>query len=196
VPLRTAATYDITVDGQGVGGLLSVDPARVTVTFDPAAPSTPGATTCSGADPGGCVGAVEICGNMRDDDCNGLVDAFDPACATCADDALEPNDAPDAPRIDPMRYDGLQICPGDEDFYGIFARSGQTIVARVFFSASAGDLDLELLGTDGRTAIMRSTGTTDTETVMGTVTADGQYVVHVFGFSGASNSYSLDVRVM
>ena len=44
----------------------------------------------SGSDPawrrqGSCVptSTIEICGNGLDDDCNGLIDAADPACATC-----------------------------------------------------------------------------------------------------------------
>lgn len=195
VPLRTAGDYAVDVYGQASSGLLSDLPATATVTFDPAAPPIPGATTCSGADPAGCAGAVEICGNMRDDDCNGLTDALDPACATCMDDPLEPNDAPDAPRIEPMRYDNLKICPADEDYYGIYATTGQVVTARIFFMTSAGDLDLELFDTDGTTSLARSNSTTDTETVMATAAHDGQYVVRVFGYSGASNTYALDVRV-
>ncbi len=195
VPLAAATAYMIEVSGQAPSGLLSVVPAMVSVELDPAAPPVPGATTCSGADPAGCVGATEICGNSRDDDCNGLTDALDPACATCADDPLEPNDAPDAPRIDPMRYDNLKICPADEDYYGVFARMGQVVTARTFFSNAMGDLDLELFDTDGTTSLARSNSTTDAETVMATAMRDGQYVVRVFGYSGASNTYALDVRV-
>ena len=69
----------------------------------------------------------------------------DPACSTCTDDLLEPNDDVGAPRLDPGRVDGLKICPGNEDFYGVFARAGDTIDARIFFAHAGGDLDAALL---------------------------------------------------
>ena len=60
---------------------------------------------------------------------------------------------------------------------------------------SAGDLDLELLDTDRRTSLAASNSTTDTETVMATAMRDGIYVVRVYGYSDATNTYALDVRV-
>ncbi|MFW5940647.1 MAG: MopE-related protein [Chloroflexota bacterium] len=44
-----------------------------------------GAVDCDDADPAVNPGATEICDNGVDDDCNGLVDADDPACLVCTD---------------------------------------------------------------------------------------------------------------
>ncbi len=196
VPTPNPGSYMFQVFAQNDVGLLSNGSAMVTVAFDPSAPPITGAMTCGGADPAGCAGSVEICGNGRDDDCNGLIDDRDPACVTCPDDALEPNDSTSAPRITPGRYDNLQVCPNNPDYYGVLLHDGETIIAHIYFSTAAGNLDLELLDTDGTTALERSTSVTDDEMVMHTVATGGVYWLHVFGTGGAANTYSLDVQVM
>jgi hypothetical protein len=194
-PMPQPGEYSFRVYAQGADGQLSERPAVVSVRFDPAAPSVPGAQTCSGGDPAGCAGSVEICDNRRDDDCNNLVDERDPACATCADDPLEPNDDASAPRVDPRRYDGLMICPGDVDYYGVLLREGETLSARLFFTHAMGNLDLELLATDRRTVLARSTSTTDDELLSYTASVAGEHKLLVFGPGGSSNRYALDLRV-
>jgi hypothetical protein len=58
---------------------------------------------CDDADPDVAPGRAEVCDDGRDDDCDGHVDAADPACA--GDDA--PADAPDAP-ADPADTDAAE----------------------------------------------------------------------------------------
>jgi hypothetical protein len=43
-----------------------------------------GGSDCNDTDPAINPGAEESCGNLRDDDCDGLVDGSDPGCVTCA----------------------------------------------------------------------------------------------------------------
>lgn len=196
VPLPEPGEYGFVIHTQDEDGQLSEPSAPVYVTFDPAAPPVLGARTCSGADPAGCANAVEICGNGRDDDCNGLVDDEDPACRACQDDVLEPNDDPGAPRIEPGRYEDLKICPLNQDYYGVFARRGEIIDARIAFTHARGNLDLHLLGLDHRTILARSVGLTDREVITHTATAAGEYKLRVFGEGGASGEYTLELQVL
>lgn len=193
--LETADTYQVTVLAQGADGQLSEPAGPATVVFDPAAPGIPGLATCSGADPAGCSTTIEICDNGRDDDCNNLVDARDPDCATCTDDPLEPNDDAAAPRLDPGRIDGLTICPGNQDYYGVFLRAGETMTARVFFVHANGNIDAELLGLDQRTVLMRAASLDDDETLTHTATVTGEYDVLIFSPDSTSNDYALDLRI-
>ncbi len=195
VPMPNPGMYGFEATSQSSGGIFSSGSATVEVEFDPGAPPVPGLTTCSGMDPAGCAGAVEICDNGRDDDCNGLSDDRDPACVDCVDDIFEPNDDVMAPRLDPDRYEGLSLCSGNEDYFGVYARAGDTINATLFFSHASGNIDLELRGVDRTTVIESSTSTTDDEVVTHTATESGEYKLRVWGPSGAMNGYTLDLDV-
>jgi len=195
VPMPNPDTYDFEVVGQNMEGVFSTSAAMVQVVFDPSVPPVPGLTTCSGMDPAGCAGAIEICDNGRDDDCNGLADDRDPECTDCVDDVFEPNDDIDAPRADPGRYEGLAICPGNTDYFGIFARAGDSIDVTIFFSHASGDLDMELLALDRSTVLVSSMTMDDDEVVSHLATETGEYKVRVWGPAGAVNGYTLDVDV-
>jgi hypothetical protein len=195
VELDEPDTYQLTVLAQGSDGQLSEPTAAASVTFDVTAPGIPGLSTCTGADPAGCQSTVEICDNNRDDDCNNLVDARDPDCANCTDDAFEPNDDHNAPRIDPGRKDSLRICPANIDYYGVYAREGETITARAFFVHAQGNIDLELFGLDRQSIIARATSLDDDETLTHTATVTGEYDLRVFSADAAANDYALDLRI-
>lgn len=195
LPMPVPMTWSFEFFSQSPQGLLSSMGTIADIVFDPAAPPIAGALTCSGGDPAGCSGMTEVCDNGRDDDCNGFVDERDPACATCTEDAFEPNDDTGAPRVDPMRIDDLRICPGNEDYYGVFARVGDTIDVRVLFVHAGGDLDAQLLDVDRATTVATSTTLDDDEVLSWIATSEGQHVVRVFAAGGASNGYALDVDV-
>lgn len=199
VPLGTPSTFNFELFSQGNDGQFSEMSANASIVFDPGAPPVSGATTCDGSDPAGCIGATEICGNGRDDDCNGLRDDLDPACATCMDDVLEPNNDTEAPRVDPGRYENLKICPGNQDYYGLFVREGETLNVRLFFSHAAGNIDAELLDTDWSTVLERATSLDDDESLMFVATVTGEVKLHVFGAGGTGgveNTYTLDVDII
>jgi hypothetical protein len=169
--------------------------APIRVRYDKNAPALPEERTCAGVLTQGCSETVEICGDGRDNDCNGLADAMDPVCSTCADDQLEPNDSADAPRIQPGVYNNLQICPGDPDYYGVYLRRGERLDAQALFDHAEGDLDLDLLGVDGSTVLTRSATTESTETVIWTATAAGAHVLVVYGSQSTANGYRLRVEI-
>jgi hypothetical protein len=195
VPLPTPMAYGFEVLAQNEGGVFSEMAATADVVFDPGAAPIPGLVTCNGMDPAGCASATEICDNGRDDDCNSLVDGRDPACATCVDDVFEPNDGVDAPRADPGRYEELRMCSGNQDYYGIYARMGDTISVRLFFTHADGDIDMELLGTDRATVVATSMTMTDDESLTHVATATGEHKLHVYSPDGAMNGYALDIDV-
>lgn len=197
VPLATPNVYMLEVRSRNSLGQSSETPALATVEFDPSAPPVPGATTCSGGSPTGCMTATEDCMNTRDDDCDGLVDARDPSCSTCMDDLLEPNDDTDAPRVEPGRYDNLRSCPGNDDYYAVHLEAGETIDVRVFFSHAISDIDLRLIAADGTTVLVRSVSTDDDENAMWTATEATDVYVHVssYGEMPKPNGYALDISV-
>jgi pre-peptidase len=195
VPMRSASVYRFELIAQGGDGRVSEPAGPISIEFDPAAPGVQDASTCNGSDPAGCAGSVEVCGNGRDDDCNGLVDDSDPACAACKDDALEPNDDATAPRIEPGRYDSLRICPNNPDYYGVTARANDLIDLRLYFDAAMGNLDVSLFARDTRRLIARGMNVGSDETLTYTATVAGEYVIEVYSDMGASNAYTLDLRV-
>lgn len=195
VPMPTPGVYELVVRSQSEDGLLSAPTEPIVVEFDPSAPPVAGAETCNGAPPEGCPRETEICGNGEDDNCNSLIDDEDPDCFPCEDDALEPNDDITAPRVEPIRHDGLKLCPTDQDFYGVYAEAGDTLDVRLFFSHAEGDVDVELYGTDGMVAAS-AVSTTDDEAIEGfAVETTGEYKVRVFSPTDAEVSYSLDLTV-
>jgi hypothetical protein len=62
---------------------------------------------------------------------------------------------------------------------------------RIEFSHAAGDLDLKV--SRGGTEVGTSQGTSDSEEV--TASTAGTYVVQVYGYSGAANTYRLVIEL-
>jgi hypothetical protein len=101
-------------------------------------------------------------------------------------DAMEPNNSAGAARsVANGTHGNLKICAGDVDFF-VVPQGG---VVKITFSHAAGDLDLEAFNAAGA-SIGKSEGTTDTEQM--TVPAGGK--VKVYGYDGATGSYSLRVN--
>ncbi|MBX3250903.1 MAG: hypothetical protein KF901_27240 [Myxococcales bacterium] len=87
-----------------------------------------------------------------------------------------------------VRLDGRmhgEICPGDEDWY--FAPEGGEVV--LTFSHAAGDLDLEAYDVEGR-RLGVSNGVRDEERWG----HDAPFFIRVYGYAGATGSYSIELR--
>jgi hypothetical protein len=79
-----------------------------------------------------------------------------------------------------------RLCDGEEDWYRVSA-SGNVRV-RIQFTNANGDLDMEVLRADG-TEIGSSTSVANEESV----NASGSFLVRVYGYEGAANSYTISV---
>ena len=87
---------------------------------------------------------------------------------------------------------GLQICPGESDWWVYTATQSGSTTVTISFQHSVGDLDMTLYGADG-TAMNTSQGTADTESITFDAAADGDVFIKIYGYSGASGSYDLAI---
>jgi hypothetical protein len=193
VPLVDDAAHTFVVWSQADDGTFSERAASVTLGFDGAAPPPPGVALCSGADPSECTSG-ELCGNGLDDDCNGLVDALDPACSDCPPDALEPNDGPAGPLLAlDTTYEDLTICAGERDYHPFIAEERDHLRLSVTFVHDDGDIDVRFHDLDNERILDTSVGTGDSELIDYVVTRTGRYALEVYGFGDAENHYQLEL---
>jgi hypothetical protein len=110
----------------------------------------------------------------------------------CNDDPFEPNNSSlQATTIVAANYPGLQVCPGNEDWFRVFVAQGQRLDVSIQFNHAAGDLDLELFSPALQLIdFSYSASNSETVTVLNAPAA-GHYYARVFGFQGAPNLYSL-----
>ena len=195
IPIEAGTPQSFVVWAQNEDGEFSERAATAESVLDPTAPRPAGTSLCDGSDPSACTGR-ELCGNGIDDDCNGRVDALDPVCSDCPVDALEPNDGPDGPRVEPGTYSGLEICGGDRDFHPVYAEMGREIVARIRFAHAEGDLNARLIDVTYDRVLATASSEDDDETLRHAVTQTGTYAVEVFGASDDPNTYSLELELL
>lgn len=119
----------------------------------------------------------------------------------CLPDAFEPNDhvvsVEDAPLITPPGAEGLEICPGDQDWFAVTAPAGSTLTVSALFSQAEGDLDLRLYDptTSMSIPVASSTSDDDDETLVYDVPLETTFLVRVAGFQGASAPYQLAITI-
>lgn len=112
-------------------------------------------------------------------------------------DAFEPNDST-ADATDAsggLSATGLDIHDANDlDVFRIERPSGGSIDALVSFSHQAGDLDAQLRsGSVTGSAVSYGTSISDDESLSVTGLAPGTYFLVVYGYSGATNTYDLDL---
>ena len=106
---------------------------------------------------------------------------------------MEPNNSPDAPRIDPARINNLRICPNDPDYYGVYLRADETLNARICFDHSFGNIDMQLL--NEKEILERSNTSTDDEALTYTSSTAGEFILFIYSDDGANNPYSLELTL-
>ncbi len=117
---------------------------------------------------------------------------------SCLDKDVEPNNT--SATATPLPGQGYipnwEICyAGDVDHYAIQLQQGQKLVVKVVFYNSKGDLDAALLDPDGY-VIEASRGTKDNELItLNAADKTGKYILGVYGFGAAVNTYDLDVSI-
>ena len=105
------------------------------------------------------------------------------------DDGFEPNDSRGgaAALTNGESIDGIAC---DNDYFAIDAFAGQTLTVDLSFSHAAGDLDMRLYSESG-TQLAVAQSTTDNEQIVHAVTQNGTYYIRVYGYEGATNTYTL-----
>ncbi|MBU1238922.1 PPC domain-containing protein, partial [Myxococcota bacterium] len=133
---------------------------------------------------------------QKDHEWSAYCDVFDtstPVEPTCTDDALEDNDNPAQARaLQDDHLIDLKICPSDDDWYSLEIASARTALSITFVHTN-GDLDLSLHDSAG-TEISSSTSISDTESVDLSALSSGTYLIRVYGYNGAENSYNLTIE--
>lgn len=116
----------------------------------------------------------------------------EPTPDPCVEGGVEP-DAFVTPRA--IATDGTnvagRICADDTDFFRFTVVGTQIVRISARFIDADGDLDLRLKDSTGAT-ITSAAGVTDEELIIRSLDA-GSYVVEVFGFDDAENTYSLAI---
>lgn len=111
---------------------------------------------------------------------------------SCTADDLEPNDTVSkAVLLSEGQFNGLNICPGDQDYFKLEIPSGTTLSALIDHSVEQGDLDLYLLAGDGTTTLSYAQTGTDDEELTASITQGGTHYLLVNGFYGSSAGYNL-----
>lgn len=195
VPVATPSENNLIISVQCGNGRSSDKTSSLMVSSDIGIPASP-FTLCDGSSPtmAKC-GMVEDCTNGKDDNCNGMIDAADPACSGCRPDALSSMTA-GGPVILPGKYEGLQLCPGKSAFFAVEAKRNQTIKGTLTHMRAKGLLDIFLVDTDGKTTLKSNMLTVDTKSVTESISGDGgKYYLQVTGRNNASNTYTLDISV-
>ena len=121
-----------------------------------------------------------------------------PAPLNCADYSDEPNNS--AGNATGLFQTGLitgwEICyRGDVDQYSIKLEPTKKLTIKVDFTNSKGDLDAALVAPDGFITAGRSETDDETLTVTNTTSSDEKYILGVWGYNFAVNSYNLDIQI-
>ncbi len=114
------------------------------------------------------------------------------------DDAYEPNNtrgsATPLGSAPAVFLTDLTIGSGDEDFFQYTAHDTGKLVVNALFDDIAGDIDLEILDSNGN-LLARASSTTDNENLVIPVVSQETYFIHVVGFPAfAVNEYSLEIE--
>jgi hypothetical protein len=119
----------------------------------------------------------------------------EPVADPCEEGGLEPDDAasPRALATDNAAVAG-RVCADDTDFFRFTVPATRTVAVSVRFVDANGDIDVRLKDAAGA-LVQSAAGVTDEELIVRQLSA-GDYVVEVFGFAGAVNTYTVAASVV
>ncbi|RJO65328.1 MAG: hypothetical protein C4523_16345 [Myxococcales bacterium] len=115
----------------------------------------------------------------------------------CPDDAFEPNDDKFHPTpVSVIPYDGLILCPDNEDHYSVRPPVGRIVEIQIDFAHLEGDLDLMLYDRNGlqRQTSVSSSPTQNYEKLRFTAD-DDYYTFRVYSRVHQGNTYDLKLSV-
>lgn len=117
----------------------------------------------------------------------------EPVPDPCDEAGLEPDDA--AAR--PLALDGTpsagRVCASDTDYFTFTLAFATTVTITARFIDDDGDLDLRLVDAAGAT-IDSAASVTDNEVIVEALAA-GTYGVRIYGWSGATNTYTMEATL-
>ncbi len=114
------------------------------------------------------------------------------------DDQFEENDDQGAAAaLAQGRYPGLILAGGDDDWFDVEVCPGGTVTFDVLFTDADGDLDITTYSADGL-RLAGAASTTDNESLEYTNNGAAPTTVslRVYGWGGASNTYTLDIGLV
>lgn len=115
----------------------------------------------------------------------------------CAPDVSEPNNNSSIATALPASGQLLTLCGTDQDFFAVEGVAGKKLHVRAAFAASDGDLDLMLIGIDGRQILATSDGIESEEEMTVLLPLDGIYSIRVFSLGNSARSrYTLDAELL
>lgn len=97
-----------------------------------------------------------------------------------------------APLIEPGRYGQFHVQDGGSHYFAVELPAETELVATVFFDHDEGDLDLKIYDSDQQ-SLDSGYSTDDNESVEALTQSETTYYIQVYGYSGASNRYDLDI---
>lgn len=149
--------------------------------------------TCDACETGTCgmFGSVE---GPALEGCGDAVAACTPP-VLCMEDEFEPNDSQETAQVLPEgRTESLAICEASGDFYRIDASFRNLVTFTVDnFIHDEGDIDLRVLDEEG-TIVESSAGVGNSESVSYCARGSEAVYAQVFGYRGATNTYSIEVE--
>jgi hypothetical protein len=111
----------------------------------------------------------------------------------CSLDAGEPNNTLTTRSALPAPTDVVTMCSSDEDFYVLPGVAGKKVTIDVSFRRGDGDIDVQLIGLDGRQILATSDSQSDNERIEQVLPLDGDYTIRVFSLSsGEAADYLID----
>lgn len=115
----------------------------------------------------------------------------------CIPDTFEPNDRRNQASVIDFDVDYfLSICgEDDQDFFLFELQPGETLVARIDFTDSVGDLDMALFRQGTQNPVETSNSTQDFERIVHTTNQGGRFFLRVLGFSGQEGPYQLQASL-
>ncbi len=123
------------------------------------------------------------------------IEKAEPEPDPCPDDGFEPNNTrEEAAPVAGIRYNDLELCPGDQDWYSIRLSQYETVTIDLFFIDRVGNLDLYVYNEAG-TLVTTGGSETDNEQVT-FIAENGMYYLKVHSLFGEQNVYDLQLSIV
>lgn len=112
------------------------------------------------------------------------------------DDSYEDNDSQSYAKTITSPFSSSSLKCNDDDWFKLSSvAAGATINVTITFTHSNGDLDLHLYNSSS-SKVAYSESSSNQEVISYTVPSAGDYYIKVYGYNGATNSYSMSINII